>query len=281
MASLGADPPATLSCILIEEAIHYISMAANDNYDTTAKQNATNGKSAAARMDRPTEDKLYKLFRDYFQSAEVDRTWNLWADFDWTAVAADPSPALVQAVTRAYHDELFLPDYAARALYHLRSSRGRAWFITRWTYEEGKHLLVLAEWLIRCGAYTNDELRAQSDDLLLRYAWEPPYEDAPAVLADFLLWELKERDRYRALRKQAEAEGEMILAAVVSHILRDEEAHREFLRQSLAIIAETYGELVADAARRIAASDASGDNGPNFGNALLAELDITPEQTKS
>lgn len=256
-------------------------MAANDNYDTTAKQNATNANSAAARMDRPTEDKLYKLFRDYFQSAEVDRTWNLWMDFDWDTVTTNPSPALVGAVTRAYHDELFLPDYSARALYHLRSSRGRAWFITRWTYEEGKHLLVLSEWLVRCGAYTNDQLRAQSDDLLLRYAWEPPYEDAPAVLADFLLWELKERDCYCALRKQAEAEGETLLAAVVNHILRDEDAHREFLKQSLAIIAETYPAKVADAARRIAASDASGDDGPNFGNALLAELDVALESVNS
>jgi hypothetical protein len=153
--------------------------------------------------------------------------------------------------------------------------------VTRWTYEEGKHLLALAEWLMRCGAYTNDELRAQSDDLLLRFAWEPPYEDAPAVLADFLLWELKERDRYRALRKLAEAEDEQVLAAVVVEILKDEEAHRSFLHQSLAVIAETYPEQVVDAARRIAASDANGDDGPEFGNALLAELDIASEPAKT
>jgi acyl-[acyl-carrier-protein] desaturase len=255
-------------------------MAANDNYDTydtTAKQNATNEKSAAARMDRPTEDRLYKLFRDFFQQAELERRWNLWNDFAWDTVPTNPSPALVQAVTRAYHDELFLPDYSARALYHLRSSRGRAWFVTRWTYEEGKHLLVLAEWLMRCGAYTNDELRAQSDDLLLRFTWEPPYDDAPAVLADFLLWELKERERYRALRTLALAEGDAVLAAVLVEILKDEDAHRDFLHQSLAIIAETYPEQVADAARRIAASDATGDDGSNFGDALLAELNISAE----
>lgn len=259
-------------------------MAANDNhdnYDTTAKQNATNEKSAAARMDRPTEDRLYKLFRDFFQQAEIERRWNLWNDFAWDTVPTNPSPALVAAVTRAYHDELFLPDYSARALYHLRSSRGRAWFVTRWTYEEGKHLLVLAEWLMRSGSYTNDELRAQSDDLLLRYTWEPPYEDAPAVLADFLLWELKERDRYRALRKLAEAEGDEVLAAVLVHILKDEDAHRDFLHQSLTIIGETYPDQVADAARRIAANDATGDDGPAFGNALLAELDIAPAPVTS
>jgi acyl-[acyl-carrier-protein] desaturase len=261
-------------------------MAANDNYenhdnyDTTAKQNATNEKSAAARMDRATEDRLYKLFREFFQKAENERRWNLWNDFDWEAVPANPSPSLVEAVTRAYHDELFLPDYSARALYHLRSSRGRAWFLTRWTYEEGKHLLVLAEWLIRSGAYTSDQLRAQSDDLLLRFTWEPPYDDAPAVLADFLLWELKERDRYRALRKLTEAEGDTILAAVLAEILKDEEAHRAFLHQSLSIIGETYPEQVEDAARRIAAGAASGDDGPDFGNALLAELDIPPGSAK-
>ncbi len=258
-------------------------MAANDNYDnydTTAKQNATNEKSAAARMDRATEDRLYKLFREFFQRAETDRAWNLWSDFDWDSVPTNPSPALVQAVTRAYHEELFLPDYAARALYHLRSSRGRAWFLTRWTYEEGKHLLSLAEWLMRCGAYTNDQLRAQSDDLLLRYTWEPPYEDAPAVLADFLLWELKERERYRAVRKLAEAEGDTVLTAVLVQILEDEEVHREFLHESLAIIAETYPAQVADAARRIAAIDANGDDGPDFGNALLAELDLASEPAR-
>ncbi|MES2464105.1 MAG: acyl-ACP desaturase [Armatimonadota bacterium] len=255
-------------------------MAAQENYetyDTTAKQNATNEKSAAARMDRATEDRLYKLFRDFFQEAEQNRRWNLWNDFAWDTVPTSPSPALLAAVTRAYHDELFLPDYSARALYHLRSSRGRAWFVTRWTYEEGKHLLVLAEWLMRCGAYTNDQLRAQSDDLLLRYTWEPPYEDAPAVLADFLLWELKEQDRYESLRKLAQAEGDDVLASVLVEILKDEEAHRSFLHQSLRIIADTYPEQVADAARRIAAINANGDDGPSFGNALLAELGIAAE----
>ena len=259
-------------------------MAANENYDnhdTTAKQNATDEKSAAARMDRPTEDQLYKLFRDFFQQAEIERRWNLWSDFAWDTVPTNPSAALVAAVTRAYHDELFLPDYSARALYHLRSSRGRAWFLTRWTYEEGKHLLVLAEWLMRSGSYTNDELRAQSDDLLLRYTWEPPFEDAPAVLADFLLWELKEQNRYRALQKLAEVEGDEVLATVLLHILKDEDAHRDFLQKSLAIIAETYPDQVADAARRIAANDATGDDGPAFGDALLAALEIAPEPVRS
>jgi hypothetical protein len=228
-------------------------------------------------MDRPTEDRLYKLFRDFFQQAEIERRWNLWNDFAWDTVGTNPSPALVAAVTRAYHDELFLPDYSARALYHLRSSRGRAWFLTRWTYEEGKHLLVLAEWLMRSGSYTNDELRAQSDRSAAALYLGAAYEDAPAVLADFLLWELKERDRYRALRKLAVAEGDEVLAAVWSYSERRGRASglpapepRDHRRD--------VSEQVADAARRIAANDATGDDGPAFGNALLADLTSLPNR---
>ncbi|MBC8103515.1 MAG: hypothetical protein H7Z41_13130 [Cytophagales bacterium] len=257
-------------------------MAANEtpdpyaNYDVTAKQNATNERSAAARLDRTTEDALYKLYRSFFQEAEQTRRWNLWLDFPWDEPPTRPTTPLIEAVVTAYHAELFLPDYAARALYYLRSSRGRAWFLTRWTYEEGKHLLALAEWLLHCGAYSNDQLRAQSDDLLLRYTWEPPFEDAAAILADFLLWELREADRYRTLRHLAVSENETLLAALLDEIIKDEDAHRAFLRQCLTIIAEIYPDQVTGAVRRIAERNTSGDDGADFGGSLLAELGITP-----
>lgn len=247
-----------------------------DDYNITAKQNATNERSAAARLDRPTEDALYAHYREFFQVAEMERRWNLWEDFAWDTVSTSPSQELVDAVTRAYHEELFLPDYSVSALSALRASRGRVWFVTRWAYEEGKHLLALTEWLQRSGAYTNDDLRAQSDALLREFAWEPPYLDGIAVFADALLWELKERERYRALRRLAEAAGEGVLAAVCARIQSDEEAHRDFLRRSLAIIAATYPEQVEDAARRVAAAASDSEGGDLYAAALLAELDLAP-----
>jgi len=253
-----------------------MSATTPDNYDITAKQNATNERSAAARLDRQTEDRLYRLYRDYFQTAENERRWNLWDDLPWDDVRTDPDPALAEAVTRAYQEELFLPDFSSKVLAALRSSRGRAWFITRWSYEESKHLLALTEWLTRSGAFPVEELRSQSDELLLHYTWDLPYADSPAVLADLLLWELKEVARYQALQTLAEKAEDPALIGLCAFILRDEEAHRAFLRQSLAIIAETYPDRVEDAVRRIAATVSPEDDGAESVAALLSELNLLP-----
>ena len=41
--------------------------------------------------------------------------------------------------------ELFLPDYITKFLEVNKNSRGGAWFLANWGYEELKHSLALAD----------------------------------------------------------------------------------------------------------------------------------------
>ena len=224
------------------------------DYDTDAKQIATNPLSVAARLDRPTEDALYRCFKEFFREAEEGRRWNLWGDVNWEAVGENPPLPLVAAMLDAYREFLFLPDYSARVLHLLRASRGRAWFLTRWSYEEGKHLLVLAEWLMRCGAYSSDELRIISDAHLLTYQWEPPHDDGIALFADGFVWETRAIERFTALRQSAEDAGDIPLTTALDFVLRDETAHRDFYREVIGIIAQRYAAEVTDAVARAASA---------------------------
>jgi acyl-[acyl-carrier-protein] desaturase len=226
-------------------------MIENDEYDITVKQVATRPESSAMRLDRPTEDRLYKLYRNYFTDAERNRNWNPWTAIPWDEVKSGPSPELVAAALEAYREDLFMPDYSARALHLMRASRGRAWFITRWSYEEGKHLLALHEWLLRSGAFTDEQLKELAERLLTAYRWEPPFTDAPAVFVDSLLWELREIERAAALKRLAGAAGDTALVRTLELIQIDEAAQKDFFVAALGIIAETYPDVVRDAIRRV------------------------------
>lgn len=211
----------------------------------------TNNK-ALAMLDRATEDALYAHFGAYFRRAEEERRWNLWGDVPWDQAKPAPGDDLVQAVEAAYAQELFLPDYSAKLIHLLRSSRGRAWFLTRWTYEEGKHLLALGEWLMRSGARTNDELESFSDRVLAQDEWQLASPDPTTALAQVLAREHEEVARYQKLLVRAETAGDGALVAVITKLLGDEQAHRHFFRDALRLIEERHPILVQTAASTLA-----------------------------
>ncbi len=221
-------------------------------------------------LDPRTEGELYRLYRTYFQKAETERRWNLWDDTPWDLATTTPSEALAEAALASYREDVFLPDYSAKALHILRSSRGRGWFLTRWAYEEGKHLIALSEWLTRAGVRTDAEMRDLTETILAAYAWRPELDDPLAVLADSLAWEANEIARFAALKTLAQAENDGALAAICDRILADEEAHQAFFREALQIIGAAYPDAVADAVRRIAALQ----DDPASGAALLSLTSI-------
>jgi acyl-[acyl-carrier-protein] desaturase len=246
-------------------------MSKHENVAMNLKQVATSERSAAARVDPDTERALYRHYRAYFEDAESHRTWNLWNVLDASVSPAEPpARALVEAVFAAYRHELFLPDYAARTLSILRSSRGRAWFWTRWSYEEGKHLLALSEWLLRREVTTDSALRALSDELLETETWLPPDGDGSVVLADALLYEFAEIERAQAILSLAEATGENALVAVMRRIVADETAHRDFLAEALRILSRGNPEPTARALQTLAASHER----PQLADALSEYLEL-------
>ena len=223
-----------------------------------------------AMLDRATEDVLFSRFAEYFRVGEQERRWNLWEDVPWDQVNPRADDALTEAVLAAYVDELFLPDRAAQILHRLRSSRGRAWFIARWTYEEGKHLLALSEWLLQSGKRSDEELKEFSDRVLSETTWEPILDDPTTTMVQTLAHELGEIERYRKLEQDAQAQNDGALAAVCRRLLSDEEAHRAFFREALLLIREREPDLVEQAVRRVAAAPET----ERFGPALREELRI-------
>jgi acyl-[acyl-carrier-protein] desaturase len=219
------------------------------------RQVGTTERSSAARMDRTTEDKLYRLYRTFFEEAEDNRNWNLWKDIPWNDVKRSPAPELVSALMTAYKEALFLPDYSSYTLKALRASRGRAWFLTRWSYEEGKHLLAMGDWFVKTHTLADKDLKALSNELLAHYHWEPPFDDAPGLFLDALLYERREIEQMTAIQRLAASSGDTALTLLMDKILEDEAAHQAFFRQALTIIGETYPELVRDAIARITEGD--------------------------
>lgn len=191
----------------------------------------------AARLDQATENELYALYRAYFADAEETRAWSVAEAIPPDlAYPAPPSPALLAAAHACHNAELFLPDYQATLLKYTRGSRARAWYVTRWAYEEVKHLLALGEWLIRRGVATSETLEEQLSDSLGAARWQPPSTEATALFADAALYETQEIERYRRLKEAAQAEGDAALVGLCDHILADERAQYDFFSRALEII---------------------------------------------
>jgi len=236
-----------------------------EDEELNARQMGTTEDSAIAMLSPEAERAIYHLYRDYFRAADSERPWNLWTDLPWDNIPQNaPSKELVDAALDIYKDLLFLPDYAAFGLARSRSSRGRAWFLTRWSYDEGKHLLTLNEWLVRRAGIPDSELRALGDSLLTQFRWTPPTADPETLLADALAWEISEISRLTALGRLASDSGETALAEGCRHMLADDNAHREFLAGALAVVAQERPEDAQAAVRQV------GTHAPEIASGLLA-----------
>ncbi|MFY7951820.1 MAG: hypothetical protein ACOVT5_04880 [Armatimonadaceae bacterium] len=223
-----------------------------EDEELNARQMGTTEESAIAMLSPDAEREIYLLYRDYFRAADSERQWNLWTDLSWdNAPDGAPSKELVDAALDIYKDLLFLPDYAAFGLARSRSSRGRAWFLTRWSYDEGKHLLTLNEWLVRRAGIPDSDLRAMGDALLTEFRWTPPTADPETLLADALAWEISEIARITSLETLATQSGEAALAEGCRHMLADDNAHRRFLAGALAVIAKERPEETDAAVRHV------------------------------
>jgi hypothetical protein len=215
----------------------------HENEHLNARQIATNPASSAMRLDQETERELYALYKDY-------------CPISVEGITPAP-PALAEAALASYRQDIYFPDYGAATLKRLRASRGRAWFWTRWSYEESRQLLALHEWLIAAGAASADELRTLWESTLDTGRWEPPCDDAVGLFVDALLWEFSEIERAEALKALADAENQPVLSALMERTLVDEAAHRDFLAESLRILAQRHLPLVESALQLIAASHES------------------------
>lgn len=198
-------------------------------------------------MNPHIEDRFFELYLEYFKLAEDRRRWNLWRDIPWQDVNPNASDLIAEVVEAFSAVEMFLPDYTAKILQLIRKSRGRAWFQANWGYEESKHSLTLAEWLVRSGKRTEEGLRAYENSLLDNAEWELPFDHPRQMIIYTMIQELATWLNYWNLKALAEKEGDLALARALHLISADEKTHYNFFRKGVKIfMAHEPAETLAD-----------------------------------
>ena len=198
-------------------------------------------------MNAKIEERFFNLYLEFFKLAEERRRWNIWKDIPWEKVNTETSPIVVTVVEAFSAVEMFLPDYTAKILLMIRKSRGRGWFQANWGYEESKHSLALAEWLVRSGKRTEEGMRAYENSLLDGPEWELPFDHPRQMIIYTMIQELATWLNYWNLKAIVEKEGDFALARALHLISADEKTHYNFFRKGVKIFMEYEpAETLAD-----------------------------------
>jgi acyl-[acyl-carrier-protein] desaturase len=171
------------------------------------------------------ERSLWRLYRDFFDTAERKRRWNICEDVPWDQCNPNLDPAIADVVETFCCVELYLPDYVSKVLPVVRHSKGRTWFYANWGYEESKHSLVLSDWLLRSGHRT-EEYMADLEKKVFEREWNLPHGDALGMLAYAMVQEHATFLNYRNLRQRVPARGgDPALEKILALVSVDEAAH--------------------------------------------------------
>jgi acyl-[acyl-carrier-protein] desaturase len=176
-------------------------------------------------------DAVYRLFREMFDLAERRRRWSIADDVPWGECNRSLNPAIADVVESACTVELYLPDYLSKLLVQVRGNRARAWWLANWGYEESKHSMVLEDWLLRSGQRSDEQI-ADVHREVFSHEWNPPYDNARAMLAYTVFQELATRTIYLRLADAVRRDGGCpALEKALSLVAVDEAAHADFFRR--------------------------------------------------
>jgi acyl-[acyl-carrier-protein] desaturase len=201
--------------------------------------------------DRELEAAIWRLFRDFFDMAEKRRRWNIREDIPWEETNPKLDPAVADVVESFCAIELYLPDYLGKILPVVRPSRGRTWFYANWGYEESKHSLALADWLLKSGHRTEEQM-ADLDAMVFEREWNLPHDSNLGMLTYAMTQELATWLNYRNLRQRAlDGGGDGALAKLLTYVSVDEKAHYTFFRDCLALYLKLDRETTLEQMRRV------------------------------
>jgi acyl-[acyl-carrier-protein] desaturase len=171
------------------------------------------------------EGALWRLYRDFFDTAERKRRWRVRDDIPWDECNPNLDPAIADVVETFCCVELYLPDYVGKVLPVVRRSKGRTWFYANWGYEESKHSLVLCDWLLKSGHRT-DEYMADLEGKVFAREWNLPHDNALGMLAYAMVQEHATFINYKNLRARVQARGgDPALEKILTFVSIDEAAH--------------------------------------------------------
>lgn len=197
------------------------------------------------------ERKLWNIFRDFFDHAERKRRWRVTDDIPWNECNPNLKPVVADIIETFCAIELYLPDYSAKILPKVRHSKSRTWFYANWGYEESKHSMALAEWLVKSGHRT-EEYMADLDDKVFAREWNLPQDSHLGMLAYAMVQEEATFLNYRNLRLRVQELGsDPALDRLLGYLAVDEKAHYAFFRDCLRLYLEHDREAVIEQLRRV------------------------------
>jgi acyl-[acyl-carrier-protein] desaturase len=197
------------------------------------------------------EGKFWQMYRDFFDRAERKRRWSIADDIPWHQCNPRLDPAIAHVVESFCAVELYLPDYTSKILPVVRPSRGRIWFYANWGYEESKHSLAMADWLLRSGM-RSDEQMADLEGSIFAHEWNLPHDNHLGMLVYAMVQELATGLNYRNLRRRcAERGGDLALERLLMYVSVDEQAHYDFFRRCVALYLEHDREATLEQLRRV------------------------------
>jgi acyl-[acyl-carrier-protein] desaturase len=181
------------------------------------------------------EGAFWRLYRDFFDMAEKRRRWSIRDDIPWEQCNRNLDPAIADVLESFCAVELYLPDYTSKILPVVRPSRGRTWFYANWGYEESKHSLALADWLLRSGQRSDEQMQ-DVETMVFEREWNLPHDNHLGMLVYAMAQELATFLSYRNLRLRLEERGDdPALNRLLRFVAVDERAHFDFFKSCVAI----------------------------------------------
>jgi acyl-[acyl-carrier-protein] desaturase len=203
---------------------------------------------------REVQARIFALYRDYFDRAEKKRRWSLRDDIPWDQCNAHLNPAIADIVQTFCAVELYLPDYLSKLIPQVRAVHGRAWMLASWGYEESKHSMAFADWLLRSGQRTGEQL-TDLEETVFSHEWDPPYDNGRGMVCYTMFQELATWLHYKNLGKLVDdAGGDPALEKVLHLIAIDERAHYVFFRSLVALYLDYDRDGTIEQMRRVANS---------------------------
>ena len=206
------------------------------------------------------KEKFYRVYMEFFETAERKRRWNLFDDVPWDRITRDANTEERAIRIETYcAEEMLLPDYTAVGNEMLRGVFGLAWFQNAWSFEESRHGLVLREYLIRSGLRTQAQFDALETTVFSR-SWRAPFATRRRMSCYGALQESATYLAYRAQKDRAQLENDATLEAIFFFLSRDEAAHAGFYREMIQIeMDDDRAGTLADVAYVIANFKMPGD----------------------
>jgi acyl-[acyl-carrier-protein] desaturase len=188
-------------------------------------------------LDTARQERLYRLYKTFFDKAEEERRWNPFRDVPYDKIPRDAPEVLAVVAETFCCVESYLPDYVSKGINIVRPYFGQAWFSANWGYEESKHSVALMEYLLRSGKRTPEQM-FDLQNKLMSADWQLPFNTARQMTIYGCFQEQATFVIYVKQEQRAKDAGDECLSTIFRLNARDEIAHTRFYEDVVKVLLE-------------------------------------------